>query len=79
MIGPLKQTFGVKLKPELDYMTTSEQSHFKEMMSTGTVSMYRTSQCLKCQKEIPKHKVYCSLKCKEIHEKEQEDTDGQNE
>jgi hypothetical protein len=77
MIGPLKQTYGVKLKPELDYMTASEQAHFREMVKAGVVTMFRVSRCAICSNDIPRHKVYCSLECKEKHEQQKKQQEGQ--
>lgn len=86
MIGPLKQIWGWKFKPELDYMTMAERSHFKELVKAGVISSFRIKSCSRCPKEIPNSKTYCSTECKEAHQRaeaeaktETEENNGQDE
>lgn len=86
----LKQTFGWKFRPELDYMTVAEQGHFKELVKAGVITIFKMGTCAKCPPEhgdcgrtkcdadIPENKKYCSLACKEHVEHQEEDDDAEN-
>lgn len=68
----MKQTHLWKIRPDLDYLTISEQGHFKRLRKSGAYGFYRLKKCEaeECEKDIPKSKKYCSIECKE----EMEDT-----
>lgn len=63
----LKQTWGWKFDPDLDYMTGAERSHFKELVQAGVITIFRIGTCgnKKCEKDIPGNKTFCSKDCKE--------------
>lgn len=69
----LKQTIGIRLRPELDYMTGAESSLFKDLRKAGRISHFRVGACDKCSAEVPTHKKYCSLTCKEAQEGSEND------
>lgn len=66
----LKQTIGIRVRPDLDYMTGAERSLFEDLNKARSISMFRIGSCAKCSAEIPINKKYCSLGCKEAHEQE---------
>lgn len=52
---------GVKLRPDLPYMTAAERGLFKKTQKY--MSFFRKSSCERCKAEIPKNKKFCSKTC----------------
>jgi len=59
----LKQTYGSKFRPDLEYMTTNEMITFKDMVESGYISIFRMAKCDECGESILKGKKFCSTKC----------------
>ena len=56
-----------KFDTDKEFLTESEFKYFNKLLDTGEISYFRTSNCVVCQKTIPKYGIfkYCSKNCKE--------------
>lgn len=70
----LKSARRPKFKIDKEYLTESELRYFENLLETGAISYFRTTNCVVCRKTIPKYGFfkYCSKNCKE-NEKEKND------
>lgn len=59
-----------KFSPDLPYMTVPEANHFNRVK--GTLTIFRLGRCGVCNGDVPKSKKYCSKRC---YERAQEDDD----
>lgn len=70
----LFNTQGLRVKPDLPYMTVAEAAAFKKMREGDQPSLtfFRTKPCERtgCPNETLKHKRVCSEKCWEEFQKE---------
>lgn len=73
----LKQTFGWKFNPDVEYMTRSENSHFKELVKAGVITHFRIGSCERCKADVPNSKKFCSRECFEFEKEAADDTDGE--
>jgi len=65
MIGP-----SFRPKPELPYFTVPEMLQFKRQKENGEITFFRMGACVKCGKEQPKNKKFCSKDCyNKVHAK----------
>lgn len=64
MMFSLVQTSGIKLNPELSYMTAPERTLMKDMDKYGRLSVFDVKYCeANCGEYIPRAKRYCSVGC----------------
>ena len=47
------------------WMSVGEREAFKALRDAGAITVFRTATCVEpsCGNEIPKGKLYCSVKC----------------
>jgi len=73
----LKQTYGWRNSPDLDYMTRQERLAFTNLVKAEAIGFYRIGHCEKCSADVPKSKRFCSAACAGVEtDGEQEDIDG---
>lgn len=78
----LIDTYMIKFRPDLPYMTDAEARLFKRLVDSDKLSIFKQGTCKRCSKSVPKVKSYCSASCYEgSDESEGEDdrvVDGPN-
>jgi len=61
----LIDTYMIKFRPDLPYMTDAEARLFKRLADGGQLSVFKQGTCKRCSKPVPKIKSYCSKDCYE--------------
>lgn len=59
-----------------NWMESKELDDFDRRRANGDLTFYRSAICVACGREIYKTKSYCSKKCRDDFEKEEEENNG---
>jgi hypothetical protein len=71
-VSSLKQIHGIKINPDVDYMTKPEIRLMKDMIKKKRLTIFRLKQCenAECKNLMIKSKKFCCIECKERNEDE---------